>query len=66
MAGVSRSATICIAYIMVVTDLSWLDAMNAVKAARTIVEPNPGFQWQLELFGRSRLKQVNPFFSSYK
>jgi hypothetical protein len=51
---------------MVVTDLSWLDAMNAVKAARTIVEPNPGFQSQLELFGRSRLKQVNPFFSSYK
>ena len=44
---------------MVVTVLSWLDTMYSVKGAREIVEPNPGFQRQLEIFGRSCLKQVN-------
>ena len=59
MAGVSRSATIVIAYIMAVTNLSFIDAMNSVKGAREIVEPNPGFQRQLEDFERTRLKEVS-------
>jgi atypical dual specificity phosphatase len=44
---VSRSVTIAIAYIMTCTELSFPDAMNAVKGARKIANPNFGFQRQL-------------------
>ncbi len=58
LAGASRSATICIAYVMVVTDLSFIDAMNSVKGAREIVEPNESFKSQLESFEKTNLIEV--------
>ena len=59
MAGISRSSTIVIAYLMTVTDLSWFDAMNAVRGARKITNPNIGFQKQLYNYEKSnRLVKV--------
>ena len=46
-AGVSRSATIVIAYIMEYSSLSMQKAYDYVKSKRTIVAPNLGFMGQL-------------------
>ena len=59
MAGISRSATIVIAYIMTVTDLSWYSSMNAVRGARLCVNPNLGFQRQLQNYENTFLKEVS-------
>jgi atypical dual specificity phosphatase len=63
MAGVSRSTSIVISYIMVVTDLSWFDAMNAVRGARKVTNPNLGFQKQLYNFGQKNVNKVSLFFN---
>lgn len=46
-AGVSRSATICIAYLIRYHSLSFLGACSVVKAARLVTCPNYGFLQQL-------------------
>jgi atypical dual specificity phosphatase len=61
MAGVSRSATLVIAYVMTVTNLSYNDAVNAVKNARQVVDPNPGFRKQLETYEKSELLKVKKY-----
>ncbi|KAJ8406171.1 hypothetical protein AAFF_G00304020 [Aldrovandia affinis] len=48
--GRSRSATICVAYLMKHHSLSLADAFQRVKTARSVVEPNPGFWAQLEKY----------------
>ncbi|XP_021495405.1 dual specificity protein phosphatase 15 isoform X1 [Meriones unguiculatus] len=50
-AGISRSTTIVIAYVMTVTGLGWREVLEAIKATRPIANPNPGFRQQLEEFG---------------
>ncbi|XP_015684992.1 dual specificity protein phosphatase 15, partial [Protobothrops mucrosquamatus] len=57
LAGISRSTTIILAYLMAVTPLGWLEALEAVKAVRPVANPNLGFRQQLEEFGRSRSVQ---------
>lgn len=47
-AGVSRSATICMAYLMRYHHLSLSAAYAVVLEARCIVDPNPGFLEQLK------------------
>ena len=49
-AGISRSATICIAYLMRYEGLSLDQAHAKVKAARRFVKPNPGFMRFLERY----------------
>lgn len=49
-AGVSRSATICIAYLMKYYDLPFSVAFLALKGARPIINPNIGFLKQLIKF----------------
>lgn len=56
LAGVSRSVTIAVAYLMSVTALHWRDALNAVRGARSVANPNFGFQRQLQNFEMERLK----------
>lgn len=48
--GVSRSATVVIAYIMKKYKLSYYEAFEKVKTRRTIVYPNQGFVSQLKLY----------------
>ncbi|XP_032666703.1 dual specificity protein phosphatase MPK-4-like [Odontomachus brunneus] len=48
--GMSRSATVVIAYIMKKHESSFTDVFHAVKAKRRFVAPNPGFVAQLRLY----------------
>lgn len=56
LAGMSRSITVCIAYIISVTQLSWRDGLKVVRAGRGIANPNVGFQNQLQDFEANRLE----------
>ncbi|XP_032051687.1 dual specificity protein phosphatase 22-A-like [Aythya fuligula] len=47
LAGVSRSTTVLVAYLMTVTELGWERCLAATRAARSYASPNPGFQQQL-------------------
>ena len=49
-AGISRSATIVIAYIMWKQKKSYIDARKFVKSKRRIIAPNIGFVEQLKTF----------------
>lgn len=46
-AGVSRSATLCLAYLVKYRDMSLMDAHTLVRACRPIIRPNSGFWKQL-------------------
>ncbi|GFG38883.1 hypothetical protein Cfor_02190 [Coptotermes formosanus] len=48
--GVSRSATVVVAYIMKKYELSFEDALERLKSKRRFVGPNPGFISQLRLY----------------
>ncbi|XP_075993664.1 dual specificity phosphatase 28 [Genypterus blacodes] len=50
--GRSRSATICVAYLMKHRRLSLNDALQKVKTSRHVINPNPGFMSQLERYQR--------------
>ena len=42
-AGRSRSATVCIAYLMKTSKMSFKEAFGLVKKARPFIDPNKGF-----------------------
>ncbi|XP_067944186.1 dual specificity protein phosphatase 22-like isoform X2 [Watersipora subatra] len=48
MAGVSRSVTITAAYILAISDLNWREVLSCIRAARSVANPNFGFQHQLQ------------------
>jgi len=55
-AGVSRSATIVIAYLMKIEQMRYTEAYTIVKGARPIIRPNEGFtkqllQYDMDLYG---------------
>lgn len=52
-AGISRSATIVISYIMQLEKLSFYDALHRTLAAKPDVQPNRGFVTQLKAFEKS-------------
>ncbi|RGB36093.1 protein-tyrosine phosphatase-like protein [Rhizophagus diaphanus] len=54
-AGVSRSATLVLAYLLK-QGLTYLDAYNYLKEKRPIIEPNPGFFFQLNNYEMELLK----------
>lgn len=58
LAGVSRSVTITAAYIMTVTNLGWRDAVNAIRGARNVANPNFGFQKQLQAYENDGLDEA--------
>lgn len=47
-AGVSRSATVVIAYLMLVENFNYIEAYDYVKQARNCINPNLGFVKQLQ------------------
>jgi hypothetical protein len=49
-AGVSRSASIVIAYIMKEFKMDYKNARSLVSRARKIIEPNYGFERQLQFY----------------
>ncbi|XP_076280300.1 uncharacterized protein LOC143209042 isoform X1 [Lasioglossum baleicum] len=57
LAGMSRSVTVAVAYIMSITNLSWKEALKVVRVGRSIANPNVGFQQQLKDFESSRLHE---------
>ncbi|XP_063075620.1 dual specificity protein phosphatase 22-B isoform X2 [Engraulis encrasicolus] len=57
LAGVSRSVTLVVAYIMTVTELGWREALAAVRASRPCAGPNEGFQRQLQDFEKNEAQQ---------
>ncbi|XP_077144971.1 dual specificity protein phosphatase 22-A-like isoform X1 [Ranitomeya variabilis] len=57
LAGVSRSTTILVAYLMTVTSCGWEDCLSAVRAVRAYVGPNLGFQQQLQEYERTTAKE---------
>lgn len=59
LAGMSRSVTVAVAYIMSVTNLSWKEALKVVRAGRTVANPNMGFQKQLQDFETTKLLEVS-------
>ncbi|CAG2257659.1 K14165 [Mytilus edulis] len=69
VAGVSRSATLCIAYLMKHQNMTLFDAHHFVWTQRKIVRPNPGFWKQLiayerKIHGRNTVKMVNSIVGS--
>ncbi|XP_020832325.1 dual specificity protein phosphatase 22 isoform X2 [Phascolarctos cinereus] len=57
LAGVSRSVTLVVAYIMTITDFGWEDALHMVRAGRSCANPNLGFQKQLQEFEKNEVHQ---------
>ncbi|CAL8070361.1 unnamed protein product [Orchesella dallaii] len=57
LAGMSRSVTIAVAYIMSATTLRWNDALKVVRGARAVSNPNSGFQKQLQEFESTKLPE---------
>ena len=60
LAGVSRSTTVLVAYLMTVTELGWEGCLAATKAVRSYVSPNFGFQRQLQEYEATLLQEVSP------
>ncbi|XP_034039234.1 dual specificity phosphatase 28 [Thalassophryne amazonica] len=48
--GRSRSASVCVAYLMKHQKLSMVEALQKVKAARHAIDPNAGFMIQLQKY----------------
>lgn len=63
--GVSRSATIVIAYLMNKYKLTYDAALQRVKSKRRFVMPNPGFVNQLKLFSIMNYR-IDPLNERYK
>ena len=65
VAGISRSATLCIAYLMKYHEMDLRKAYYHVKEKRPVIHPNPGFFRQLIVFekhlynNKSTVKMVN-------
>lgn len=63
-AGVSRSATLCMAYLVKHRDVSLLEAHKWVKNCRPLVRPNKGFwqqliRYEMELRGSNSVSMVS-------
>ncbi|KAK1790743.1 hypothetical protein P4O66_014603 [Electrophorus voltai] len=59
--GRSRSATICVAYLMKHQGLTLTNAFEVVKRARPVVEPNQGFWAQLEQYEQEMIRRSNHY-----
>lgn len=55
--GISRSAALCVAYLMDDRDMSYDDAVSLLKRQRPSVNINQGFEDQLRTFAKTRLKK---------
>jgi len=51
--GISRSASVVIAYLIKSSHKSYDEVLSFVQQQRKIVKPNPGFEQQLRLWEQS-------------
>ncbi|NXT87133.1 DUS15 phosphatase, partial [Anhinga rufa] len=58
LAGISRSTTVVVAYVMAVTELSCQEVLEAIRTVRPVANPNPGFRQQLAEFGGGAARKV--------
>lgn len=58
-AGISRSVTMTVMYIMTVSSLGFKDALKAVKHCRECANPNFGFRMQLQKYEDGPLSAVS-------
>ena len=66
-AGISRSATMVISWLMREKGLSLNEAINTTRAKRWFINPNPGFMRQLRAFEKElEMKGNRPAKSIYK
>ncbi len=56
--GMSRSATLVLAAVISKTGMGITDAIKYVRARRPIIQPNPGFMKQLQLWNIQRREQL--------
>lgn len=56
-AGISRSTSCIIAYMMLEYGMSLTNSLNFIRKSRSIVNPNPGFIKQLQEFEK-KLKNL--------
>lgn len=64
IAGISRSAALCIAYLMKYHKLCLKDSYNYIKLRRPTIRPNCGFfkqliEYEQELFGNNTILMVH-------
>ncbi|KAM3625264.1 uncharacterized protein V6R79_009325 [Siganus canaliculatus] len=64
LAGVSRSTTMVVAYMMTVTQYNWEECLSAVKAVRSFVGPNYGFQQQLQEYQMTQVLEYRAWLQS--
>lgn len=57
-AGISRSSTICISYLMQYLNMSYNAALGLMKSKREKINPNPGFERQLKEFEQQLLNNI--------
>ncbi|KAK5869472.1 hypothetical protein PBY51_024185 [Eleginops maclovinus] len=62
VAGVSRSVTLVVAYIMTATGRGWVESLAAVRTARPCAGPNLGFLRQLEEFENTELSEYRAWW----
>ncbi|KAF2077417.1 hypothetical protein CYY_001266 [Polysphondylium violaceum] len=55
--GISRSASVVIAYLMKTMDTPYFDTYKFVKSKRCIIQPNPGFVRRLKAFDEELTKE---------
>ena len=65
-AGMSRSATLVLAYLVRHVGMSLLDALSHTKARRPLVSPNPGFMGQLVELERATRGAVSLDLRKYR
>ena len=61
-AGISRSVTITVMYLMSVSSLSFDEALTVVQHCRQMANPNMGFRAQLVRYQEDKLLQVQQTF----
>jgi len=61
VAGVSRSATIVIAYLMQSQDIDLWQAQEDVRRIRSVIRPNQGFMNQLKKYEKEIIKRRNQY-----
>ncbi|XP_056134146.1 dual specificity protein phosphatase 22-A isoform X2 [Lampris incognitus] len=64
LAGVSRSTTMVVAYLMTTTRYSWDECLSAVKAVRSFVGPNYGFQQQLQEYQMTKVSEYRAWLQA--